>query len=64
VNVPSLSSASTIIHLPCPSRAVEPQELMIPPVMTVGSSPASVKICESYEVVVVLPCVPVTEIVE
>ena len=37
---------------------------MIPPVITVGSWPASVKMCESSEVVVVLPCVPVTEMVE
>ena len=63
VNVPSLSSASTIIHWPLPRRALEPHELMMPPVMTVGSSwPASNKWLIS-EVVVVLPCVPVTETV-
>ena len=64
MNVPSLSSASTIIHWPWPSRAFEPQALMMPPVMTVGSRPASVKMCEMSDVVVVLPCVPVTETVE
>src|SRR5665648_734411 len=39
-NVPSLSSASTIIQRPWPSRAFEPQAFMMPPVMTVGSVPA------------------------
>ena len=37
---------------------------MIPPVMTVGSLPAFSKMVETSEVVVVLPCVPVTETVE
>ena len=61
VNVPSDSSASTIIHLPSPSRAFEPQSLMMPPVMTVGSRPATLKMWAISEVVVVLPCVPVTD---
>ncbi len=61
--VPSDSSASTIIHLPLPSRAFDPQSLMMPPVITVGSSPAAVKMWAMSEVVVVLPCVPVTETV-
>ncbi len=63
-NVPSDSSASTIIHGPSPWRAFEPHSLMIPPVMTVGSRPATLKTCASSEVVVVLPWVPVTEMVE
>ena len=64
MKVPSDSSASTTIHGPAPRRALEPQSLMMPPVMTVGSRPASTKMCEMSEVVVVLPCVPVTEIEE
>ena len=63
MNVPSDSSASTIIHLPSPRRAFEPQSLMMPPVMTVGSRPATLKMWAISEVVVVLPCVPVTETV-
>ena len=64
VKVPSDSSASTTIHLPAPSRAFEPQALMMPPVITVGSRPAAVNRCAISDVVVVLPWVPVTEIVE
>ena len=37
---------------------------MMPPVITVGSSPAASKIWAISDVVVVLPCVPVTETVE
>ena len=47
-------------HLPLPMRALVPQSLMMPPVITVGSSPAAAKIQAIIEVVVVLPCVPVT----
>ena len=63
MKVPSDSSASTIIHWPSPSRAFEPHSLMMPPVMTVGSRPAALKMWAMSEVVVVLPCVPVTETV-
>ena len=62
--VPSLSSASTIIHSPLPRRALVPQSWMMPPEITVGSTPAVVKMCAMSEVVVVLPCVPVTDTVE
>ena len=61
--VPSDSSASTIIHGPSPRRALEPHSLMMPPVMTVGSSPAALKMWAMRDVVVVLPCVPVTDTV-
>jgi hypothetical protein len=63
MKVPSDSSASTIIHLPLPRRAFEPHSLMMPPVITVGSSPPALKRCAMSEVVVVLPCVPVTDTV-
>ena len=43
MKVPSDSSASTIIHGPSPRRALEPHSLMMPPVMTVGSSPPAVE---------------------
>ena len=63
MKVPSDSSASTIIHGPSPRRALEPHSLMMPPVMTVGSRPPTAKVWAMSEVVVVLPCVPVTETV-
>ena len=63
MKVPSDSSASTIIHWPLPRRAFDPQSLMMPPVITVGSSPAGLKMCAMSDVVVVLPCVPVTDTV-
>ena len=63
MKVPSDSSASTIIQGPSPSRALEPHSLMMPPVITVGSRPAALKTWAISEVVVVLPCVPVTDTV-
>ena len=63
MKVPSNSSASTIIQAPLPSRALEPQSLMMPPVMTVGSRPAASNTWAMSDVVVVLPCVPVTDTV-
>ena len=63
MKVPSDSSASTIIQSPLPSRAFDPHSLMMPPVITVGSRPATLKTWAISEVVVVLPCVPVTETV-
>ena len=63
MKVPSDSSASTIIHLPLPRRAFDPHSLMMPPVITVGSRPPAPKRWAMSEVVVVLPCVPVTETV-
>ena len=62
--VPSLSSASTIIHWPLPRRAFDPHWLMMPPEITVGSYLLSVNTWAMSEVVVVLPCVPVTDTVE
>ena len=64
MKVPSDSSASTTIQLPLPTRALVPQSLMMPPVITVGSRPATLKRCEIIDVVVVLPCVPVTDTVD
>ena len=63
MKVPSDSSASTIIHGPSPRRALEPQSLMMPPVMTVGSRPLALNTWAISDVVVVLPCVPVTDTV-
>ena len=39
------------------------QSLIIPPVITVGSRPAFSNMCATRDVVVVLPCVPVTDTV-
>ncbi len=62
--VPSLSSASTTIQSDRPRRAFEPQSTSTPPLITVGSMPQAVSTWAVSEVVVVLPWVPVTAIVE
>ena len=68
--LPSLSSASATSSLPWPSRALVPSARSLPPITTVGSSPARAStsamneaassIAATSEVVVVLPCVPAT----
>ena len=64
VKVPSLSSASTTIHSPCPTRAFEPQAWMMPPFTTVGSKPPASSSVATSVVVVVLPWVPATAMFE
>ena len=54
------SSASTTIHCPLPRRALLPQPVMMPPLITVGSMRAESSKVAISEVVVVLPCVPAT----
>ena len=56
VKVPSLSSASTTIQSPAPSRVLVPYALMMPPLITVGSSCAVSSNAPIIDVVVVLPC--------
>ena len=58
-NEASLSSASTTMNSPEPSRACAPAASSLPPMTKVGSSPASASTLVTSEVVVVLPCVPV-----
>jgi hypothetical protein len=58
--VPSDSSASATSQSPVPRRALVPQALMMPPLMTVGSSPAPSSMAAISDVVVVLPWVPPT----
>ena len=60
--VPSDSSASATIQSPLPRRALEPQALMMPPMITVGSIPALSSSWAMSDVVVVLPWVPPTAI--
>ena len=55
------SQLSRMIVSPCPTRCPAPRSGREPPIMTVGSRPASMKMCVSIEVVVVLPCVPETQ---
>ena len=56
----SLSSASTTINSPLPSRALEPNASSRPPMTAVGSRPACASITAIIEVVVVFPCAPAT----
>ena len=58
--VPSDSSASATTQSPPPRRAFDPQALMMPPLMTVGSIPAASSRAAMSDVVVVLPWVPPT----
>ena len=60
--VPSDSSASTTIQSPLPWRALVPYALMMPPLITVGSSLAASSSAAISDVVVVLPWVPATAI--
>ena len=57
-NVPSLSSASTTIHLPFPNLLFFNKEFIMPPLMIVGSSLPDSKIFPTKLVVVVFPCDP------
>ena len=57
-NERSLSSASTTMYSPRPSRALLPKALSRPPITAVGSSPARSSISATIDVVVVLPCAP------
>jgi hypothetical protein len=57
-NERSLSSASTTIDWPRPSRALLPKALNRPPITAVGSSPARSSTSATIEVVEVLPWAP------
>ena len=57
-NERSLSSASTTMYSPLPSRALLPNALSRPPMTAVGSSPARSSTSAAIEVVVVLPWAP------
>ena len=57
---PSLSSASTTMKLPLPSRAFVPSVLTLPPTTIVGSKPPCESTLAIIEVVVVLPWLPAT----
>ena len=57
-NERSLSSASTTMYSPRPSRALLPNALSRPPMTAVGSSPARSSTSATIEVVVVLPWAP------
>ena len=57
-NERSLSSASTTMYSPRPSRALLPNALSRPPMTAVGSSPARSSTSAAIEVVVVLPWAP------
>ncbi len=59
-NEPSDSSASATSTSPWPSRAFEPKARALPPMMAVGSSPASARMTAIIVVVVVLPWLPAT----
>ena len=59
---PSLSSASTTIHLPLPNLLFFDKELIIPPFTIVGSNLPDSKIFPTKLVVVVFPCEPATAI--
>ena len=55
------SQLSRMIVSPLPTRWPAPSSGKKPPIMTVGSLPACMKMCVSMDVVVVLPCVPATQ---
>ena len=55
------SQLSRMIVSPLPTRWPACSSGRKPPIITVGSFPASRKMCVSMEVVVVLPCVPETQ---
>ena len=57
---PSLSSASATKQSPLPLCALVPASPRSPPTANDGSIPACCSATMSIEVVVVLPCVPVT----
>ena len=57
---PSLSSASATKHVPLPWWALVPASPKSPPTANDGSNPLCCNATMSMEVVVVLPCVPVT----
>ena len=59
-NEPSDSSASATRISPSPSRALEPNARALPPMIAVGSRPASARITAIIVVVVVLPWLPAT----
>ena len=59
-NERSLSSASTTMYSPRPSRALLPNALNRPPITAVGSSPARSSTIAIIDVVLVLPCAPAT----
>ena len=59
-NEPSDSSASATSTSPCPSRAFDPKARALPPMIAVGSSPASASTVAIMVVVVVLPWLPAT----
>ena len=52
------SSASTTMNSPLPRAELAPALCSLPPITKVGSTPASVRMSVTSEVVVVLPCVP------
>lgn len=55
------SQLSRMIVSPLPTRCPAPSSGRKPPIMIVGSRLACMKMCVSIEVVVVLPCVPETQ---
>ena len=59
-NEPSDSSASATRISPWPSRAFDPKARALPPMIAVGSSPASARMTAIIVVVVVLPWLPAT----
>ena len=58
--MPSLSSASATRISPCPNLALLPNDLTLPPITMVGSSPAALRTAAIIDVVVVLPWLPAT----
>ena len=60
--LPSDSSDSITAHSPFPNCALFFSEFITPPLITVGSNPASTKIFATRDVVVVFPWEPVTTI--
>ena len=59
-NERSLSSASTTMYSPWPTRALAPAWFTRPPTTNVGSRPAAARTAATIEVVVVFPCAPAT----
>src|SRR5690242_21510787 len=57
---PSLSSPSAMKRSPSPADALRPEALRVDPMAYDGSASHPISAVASIEVVVVLPCVPVT----
>ena len=58
--VSTYSQASQTMVSLLPTRPLPPMKGSLPPMTALGSRPASIRICVSMPVVVVLPCVPET----